>query len=777
MNYKNCQPQLWSSPIRRQYCPLLITAALLLCQGSAQTAQPSASDQSETVRLPDFTVSAERADAYRPNDTMSAARVRGLLIDTPASIDVLPKDLLQDLGASTMYEATRYFAGITNGRGAGAGGIEDRQVLRGFESFVRTIDNFGTVFQANFDPEFIDRVEVVKGPNSILSPTGSPGGSVNIVTKSPQFTSAQEVTVQVGNFNAQKVSFDSTGALPFGSKHWAYRVIGSYQDTSTYLPGKLVEWNFSPQLTYRISDKSQLTLKYYGIQWELRDAVANSNTDGFVVDSSVVNGGNLMASPPAGFTFDGRNGSTNWSRRFDRVNLATADFTTALAENISMRLAAMLNFEGFHFDAGYLKAPSLKANRYNPYTGQLTPDATWALNSSGQYVSTYSLLFDPTNVTIHMRKQSELYRTATIQNDYAGNFKAGPATIQSVAGFAYTRIAASPEIDRSTNVGNISLLSPQVIAGNVPKPDDSAYGLDGRLVERTKQQQLYAFTRVGFFNDRFFITGGTSRIWINDVASDVTLDPPDNYVVLSGHRDTYLGGFLIKPVKNASLYYMYSSNAALTTSATNTPLWQDGKQHEFGFKTEFFKERLSFSAAHFQITQNNVSSPNPAFNTDPTQPHNLLVNQTSRGYEFTMVGGVTPNLSVIASLTQMKLRDAFGRRQRNIPDRTQNLVLNYHFTEGPFKNLSALFGATHMGDTVGETVTGGTPLGVLKQPSFTVPAWTAYNVSATYRCGHMDFKVNVDNLLNKKFAWEPASRFSVNPYPGINIRLTTTYHF
>src|SRR6185312_13213295 len=144
------------------------------------------------IRLPQFTVSGNGGSAYHPTDTISAVGIRGDLIDAPISISVVTQELLTDLAAGSMFDATRYFSGVTSGRGTGPGGIMDRQDFRGFESFTRTVDGLSTLnlpgnqgFQANFEPAFVDRIEIVKGPDSILSPTGNAGGSMNVITKSP----------------------------------------------------------------------------------------------------------------------------------------------------------------------------------------------------------------------------------------------------------------------------------------------------------------------------------------------------------------------------------------------------------------------------------------------------------------------------------------------------------------------------------------------------------------------------------------------------------------
>src|SRR4051812_16079560 len=94
-----------------------------LSTGHAQTAPaPSAAPAESTVQLPQYTVSADKADAYRATEAMSLARISGAIIDTPVSINVISRELLDDLGANSTFEAARYYAGVGNGRGAGTNG-------------------------------------------------------------------------------------------------------------------------------------------------------------------------------------------------------------------------------------------------------------------------------------------------------------------------------------------------------------------------------------------------------------------------------------------------------------------------------------------------------------------------------------------------------------------------------------------------------------------------------------------------------------------------------
>lgn len=759
---------LWVTQASWRHRFLVALTCIASSHVEAQT-KPVAEPTGDVLALPEFTVSDGRANLYRATDAMSAGRVRGQLADTPVSISVVTKEFVQDIGANAMYDVTKYFSGMSNGRGAGIGGIADRHVIRGFENDGRTIDNFGTAFQANFDPAFYERIEVVKGPNSILAPTGTPGGSINIITKSPQFTQANSVAVEVGNFNAQKITFDSTGPIQL-SKNLAYRIVGSYQDTRTYLPGNVKQWDISPQLTYQFSERSKVTFKFTKISWGEYGATADANSWGWAVDPSVVNGATLPTTPPKGFSYRGRNGDTVWDQRTDPVDILQGEFTTSLTDKISMRFAGMFYYDRMGQDTGFPTFPGT-SNRYDPATGLLTPNYTWAKDATGTFVPTFSPAFDPTNISRIATLAPVWTQNTQVQNDFAGNFKAGGVSIQPLAGWSYVHTGVRAK-NLTAPLAPVNLFAPD---DSPPHPDLSAYKYNVYTLARTSQKQLYAAVRTGFLNDRLFVTGGASRVWVDNTTTNLLASTQSS---LKGHHDTYMGGLLGKPIEGVSLYYNYSSNSS-PTSFNNQPLWKDGKEHEYGVKTEFFNQRLSLTAAHFQIVQSNLVTPNPAFNTDPLHnPQNLISNQTNHGIEFEVTGGLTEHLSIIASYTKMKLRDTFNRRPRNIPDETLGGLLNYHFTTGEAKGLNVFAGVSHVGNTAGETPSApATALGVIEQTSFYVGERTIYNVGAGYTLGRLRFNLNVDNVLNRKYAWQPASRFSVSPYPGINYRLTTTISF
>jgi iron complex outermembrane receptor protein len=241
-------------------------------------------------------------------------------------------------------------------------------------------------------------------------------------------------------------------------------------------------------------------------------------------------------------------------------------------------------------------------------------------------------------------------------------------------------------------------------------------------------------------------------------------------------HDAYIAGVLYKLFPNVSIYYNYTTDDAL---ASANVLWQAGVQNEFGIKSNFLNDRISITADHFEIKQSNVSYQNPLFNTGQSTIQTIYANLTSNGEELNVVGGITKDLSLIASYTNLKLRDAYGRRQRNIPDNMANLLVDYHFnifSEAPAKNADVFIGEVHQGDVAGETVSGFTPLGVPEQPGFFLAAYNVTNAGAGYTISNYRFNLNVNNVFNQRFWYEAAARATPTGYPGICIKLTVTVH-
>src|SRR5262249_51462645 len=163
--------------------------------------------------------------------------------------------------------------------------------------------------------------------------------------------------------------------------------------------------------------------------------------------------------------------------------------------------------------------------------------------------------------------------------------------------------------------------------------------------------------------------------------------------------------------------------------------------------TEFFNKRLSLNASYFEIAQTNVTVPNPAYQTDPTQPQTLISDLENKGFEVELMGQLTPNLSAIATYSHLKMRDALGRMVRAVADNNAAVLLNYRFNDGAAKGLSLSLGVTYNGKRAGDVPDGNfTQLNVVKKVSFYLEPQYLTTLSASYRVNRQwSFRLNVDN--------------------------------
>ena len=751
-------------------CALISASTPMLAQSTATSDTPVDAADSDIVVLPEFTVSAQSEDRYRSADAISAVRVRAPLIDTPSSLTVITRDLIDDVAPNRIFDVTRYVAGVQEGRGIQ---FQDRMIIRGFETQngARTVDNFLQSADAdNVEESVIERIEVSKGPNAILSPAGAPGGSINVVTKSPLFKEQRSITAQVGLFDAQKVTLDMSGPFSPGS-NLAYRLVGSFQDTSRYWDSdaRVRGKSLAPMLTWRISDKTTLSVKLVGAEhWIYREPL-------LILDPGVTadTDNPYLAE---GLSSKGLNGIQDWSHVGTHSADLFAVLTTALNEHINLRFAANARYYYEDDDQEFVGGLPGLSNRYNPYTGELTQDYTWAKDTAGNYVSTYSKYFNPTAIPAYGQIQWGTRRTGSFQTDLVGIYKFFGVSSQTVTGVAWSHQMTDVRL-KQTSAGSILI--------DLTKPDAYAYPvysdtLSARNDSSYQNLQLYINQRFGFWNDRIFVTVGGLRYqtytkgWNGLTNSGLS--------VLDDSKNMFSESVLWKVVKNFSLYYSHSTNSA-PVIANNAPLWRDGKQDEVGFKSEFFGQKFSFNGAWFRINQTNVTIPNPAHQNDPDAPEQLVSDYGNHGLEFELMGHLTENLSAIATYSKLKMRDSLGRHVRGVADDVASMMLNYRFKDGALKGLALNAGVTYSGRRAGDVPSiAYTPLNVVGKVSFYLKPQFGTTLGASYRWNKWLYtRLNVDNVLDEKdyisVAGGRVSGTGLTTATGLNVRLTNTFSF
>lgn len=205
-----------------------------------QSTQQQQSDQKEKIeqqalRIEETQVTAEReqsadspVEGYRATHSATATKTDTPLIETPQSISILTRDRLEAQDADTLGQALRYTAGATGE----SYGFDDRGYefvqIRGFDATtfrdglpVKNLNYSGFDFRTYA----AERIEILRGPASVLYGQSTPGGLVNYVTKRPLTESLGELVMEVGSFNRFDGKFDLTGPLD-NNKTLSYRLTG-----------------------------------------------------------------------------------------------------------------------------------------------------------------------------------------------------------------------------------------------------------------------------------------------------------------------------------------------------------------------------------------------------------------------------------------------------------------------------------------------------------------------------------------------------------------------
>ena len=172
---------------------------------------------------------------YLANQSGTGTKTDTPLRETPQSITVVTADRITDQGALTVQESLRYVPGVfADAYGPDSRGDYPR--IRGQDPNIY-LDGTRVVNTWSFsewrpDPYTLERIEVLRGPASVLYGDTSTAGLLNLISKRPQAEASNEIGVQYGSFNRKQVQMDSTGKLTKDGE-WLYRFIGVFRDSGT----------------------------------------------------------------------------------------------------------------------------------------------------------------------------------------------------------------------------------------------------------------------------------------------------------------------------------------------------------------------------------------------------------------------------------------------------------------------------------------------------------------------------------------------------------------
>lgn len=749
---------------------LVSTAALLPAR--AQQTPPAAAP--EVTKLPVFNVVDERSSAYGAKEAVSTTRVSVPIQDVPQTVSVVTRELFDDTLGNRMLDVAKYVTPVMESSLSSGG---DRVTLRGFQVSQRFIDgvNISGVDGYNMasDTTNIERLEIIKGPNAILVPGGSPGGIMNQITKSPKFTDFGTFNLTFKEYLNREASIDVNRVFDHGKS--AVRLVVSGWDADGYYANQFRQgWLVAPSFTHVFGNDVQFTSKL--------ETLYNKESQGIgaVIDPSVGTDGYAVV-------LKGLPRNNSWvphSDNRERRELRwTNELDFKLGDSISARLWLMYDHAERDDQGapGGVPAVGYQGSR-DPLTGKWVPFTTFGAGPT--YTPTTSARVD--SLVFNRTGQANLIKFDEVhfKNDYAWERE----ITESVKNTLIAGVSANYQKLSWKNWSNTR--APIDFTNGNPVYDTPI--LTSTLLRDKKgaQQdaQIFVYDRLNLLDDRLILAGGASKFW-------GTLERLDNgnlpavvaRSITNNVTDANVG-VIVKPMKEVSLFAGYNKvGGALPSSilAGEQPQSfkvQTGDQKEAGVKTSFDDGRFTTSFSWFDIKLDNFQVPNSAFNTDPTQPQFLFQNLTSKGVELEVNFMITPELLLVGNYTHLKMRDPNGVRQRMVPDNAGALFAKYEFAHGALKNFGVSLGVDYMDEAPGEQASGITAAStadhvIPNQPSFYLAPRTIYTLGFSYKQPTWALRLNIENLFDKDYIQSAGSRNTLIPGLPRTYAVSATYKF
>ncbi|NOT84455.1 MAG: TonB-dependent receptor [Methylococcaceae bacterium] len=669
---------------------------------------------------------------YNTKNAVAATKTNTPIFDTPVSIQVISKAVIEDQKSSRIKDALENVSGVRTQPTLGMGtGI----ITRGFRNILTYRNGLiasGTgLLQSEFDTSNLESIDVLKGPASMLYGRIEPGGLVNLTTKKPLDTPYYSVEQQIGSYDFYRTQWDATGPLK-NDGTLLYRFTGAYQNNNSFrdfISNDRV--NIAPTITWKPSDATDMTLN-----------IEYMNQD-FQADLGIPSIGKRPAPIPIS-----RNYSSDPNDPLDnqsKVYVGT-EFNHRFNKDWAIHSRFLANFE--HADQIFINpAPARTPYQADGHT----------MNRNIFYQST----------------ENESYHTNL---DLTGKFDIGSTKHQTLIGFDYFQGRSDYGV-----FGNFLTANPD-LAFDIFNPK---YGINPALFQaayntielkgtnlRISEDEWYGtyFQDQITLWDKLHIMGGGRYDWASTGAIQTDSINPSGASQIPYRKDEGFSprvGILYQPIKELGVYGNWTTsfganNAPATNGITFNP--QIGEQFEAGIKTQLFDDRFLATLAYYHITKDNIL----VNNLNTPDPFDKIANlQRSQGIELDMTGRITNNFSMIGSyaFTDARIIKDFstgtqGNRINNIPEHSGSLWLKYDLNGyESTKGLSFGVGGVAAGQREGDNAN-----------SFQMPGYVRLDAYAAYKWNVQKSRVtaqfNIRNILDKDY-YESSDVGNTAPKNGI----------
>lgn len=635
---------------------------------------------------------------YKLPNASSATGTNTPIIETPFSVQAIPQELIRDRQSKDVKDAIGNVSGVSYN-----GDVQSRSggtfSIRGFSGVATLRDGFRQfgIGEGQTQPVTeianLERIEVLKGPASILYGAIEPGGLINLVSKKPLSAPFYEVEVQGGSRGLISPRFDVSGPLTADGKV-LYRLNGLYQSINSVrnLTQPDQKSFIAPTIAWKVGDKTDLSISAEYI---------DSNRP---ADFGLPAVGTSVANVPR-----------------DRIISEPSDRVT----NQSLNVGYILDHQ-FSDNWKLRNAFRYASNQYDFNVIALPLSFDETTNTSNRFFAT----------------QDAKTQDYTFQTNLTGEFNTGDVKHKVLIGADYVR----REGRLFSSLGDptdLDLFNPVYGAVKPNKTDLLGFGgtnTSGNSFGFFVQDQVDVFKNVKLLAGVRYDTLSQNITNIPGVSTQ----PGETSLTASALTPRI--GLLYQFNDRLSAYGSYSQSFTPnsgTTAAGAALEPQRGKGYEFGVKSEFLDGKLFATLAYFDISKQNVPI------TDPANPLFSIASgeQRSRGIEFDIAGEPAPGLKLIAAYAYTDASVAadsdptlVGKKLFGVPEHAASFWATYELQQGELKGLGFGAGLNFKGDRQGDLAN-----------TFRLGSYLTADAALFYKKDDWRFALNFKNIGDVKY--------------------------
>lgn len=697
-----------------------------LLRGTGLRAQPDGRSGLVLVR------DAPRAEAPAPSAAASpeilvfGRLTRDTKMTIPQSVDVLDAAAIRSTGSDTVGDLLRFVPGASRD-GSPLDAFGDTFLIRGFQAN-QTVNGIApSKLNQPRDTVSIDRVEVLKGPASVLYGQLQPGAVVNIVTKQPKREWAGNASLSYGRFQDWRGAVDLTGPITTGGDV-RFRLTAAYDDASSFVDYWRRQHLFiAPVIAFDVGDATTVTIESLYTRNKLR--------------------GFFNGLPAEGTVLPNPNGPLPRS-----LGLTDPTFAPSIRENEDISARVEHRF---------------------------SDKVTWrtALSWTHERIDeegVFGLLgWEDDDKRILSRAVLSSQTTGdnwTAHTDLGLSFETGPIGHELVVGGDYTWFDRHNESAVGLAAG-LDVYAPVYDLARHPATF-AIPSLGSATKERSRTGGLFAQDRVTL-TDQIKLIAGVR--WSHYRQTTVSARGGGSADTNSQTQTAWTSqfGLLYTPVEALALFANRTSSflPVQGVTAAGLPLKPEtGAQYEVGAKAQLLGGRLSLNGALFHLKRGNVAV------SDRDSPSALIPigAQLARGFELSVNARPIDGLSLYAgyaytdaTTTEDTNAALVGKRIRNIPAHSLALRGDYAVESGSLKGLGFGGSATRTSARAGDI-----------DDSFELPGYWRVDAQASYALTeNIRVAASIENLTNERYYSHAFSPFEVWPGAPRTWRVSVSARF